>query len=516
MMRAEWAGFTAMCVGMFMAILDIQIVAAALPRISHALGIPLDRLSWIQTAYLITEVIAIALSGRLTRALSTRGIFTLGVAGFVLASIGCAAARSFVALVVWRTVQGFCGGVIIPTAFAAGYKMFPKQLQSRAILIAGAMAMLAPSLGPLLGGYIAQKLAWNWLFLINVPIGIVVAAIVAARIRVDDADPSAWRTIDAPALVALTAALTLLLIVLKLAPADHWVAARDFYLTVGTLVAATVFVRRCIGTPEALVDFSPLRAGSFSAACVFNFALGLGLYGSVYLLPLFLGFVRYHTPLEIGIIMTVTGVAQLVAAPVATLADRRVPATAVAAFGFGLFAVGAFANAFETPRSDFSDLIVPQVLRGAAVLFCILPITNVALDAQPSAQLANASGLLNLMRNIGGAIGIGLVDTIVNVRPSAIASQLISDLKQGSHRVADFVGLPVDLVAGQTIATMDPSDLAFVRPVITRAAATTAFNEGWIVLGALMVLSLVVLPLLHRMRSSVAPDTARVSYDTSL
>jgi DHA2 family multidrug resistance protein len=124
--------------------------------------------------------------------------------------------------------------------------------------------------------------------------------------------------------------------------------------------------------------------------------------------------------------------------------------------------------------------------------------------------------LLNLMRNIGGAIGIGLVDTIVNVRPSAIASQLISGLMQGSHRVADFVGLPVDLVAGQTIATMDPSDLAFVRPVITRAAATTAFNESWIVLGSLMAVSLLVLPLLRRVTSSVAPDPARALYDTSL
>ena len=511
MTRTEWAGFTAMCVGMFMAILDIQIVAVALPKISQALHIPLDRLSWIQTTYLIAEVIAIALSGRLTRALSTRGIFTLGVAGFILASLGCAGSRGFAVLIAFRTVQGFCGGVIIPTAFTAGYKLFPKQLQSRAILIAGAMAMLAPSLGPLLGGYIAQKLSWNWIFLINVPIGLVVAAIVAARIRVDHPDRSAWRTIDATALVALSAALALLLVLLKLAPADHWVAARDFYLTAGTLVAGTVFVRRCIGTPEALVDFAPLRATSFSAACVFNFALGLGLYGSVYLLPIFLGFVRYHTPLEIGIIMTVTGVAQLLAAPVATLADKRLPASAVAAFGFGLFAIGAFANAFETPRSDFSDLFWPQVLRGAAVLFCILPITNVALDAQSPAQLANASGLLNLLRNLGGAIGIGLVDTIVNVRPSAIASRLISDLMHGSRRVADFVGLPADLFAGQTMATMDPSDLAFVRPIVARAAATAAFNEGWILLGSLTALSLLVLPLLRRVRSSVAAEAARGS-----
>ena len=508
-LRRDWLGFTAMCVGMFMAILDIQVVAAALPRMSQALSIPLDRLSWIQTAYLITEVIAVALSGRLTRALSTRGIFTLGVAGFVVASLGCAFSRSFVPLIVWRVVQGFCGGVIIPTAFAAGYKMFPRELQSRAILIAGGMGMLAPSLGPLLGGYIAQKLTWNWLFLINVPIGIIVAAVVAKRIRIDGAEPRAWRTIDVTALVALAAALALLFTTLKVAPGDHWASLRDLLLSAGTLLTGAVFVRRCIGTSEALVDFSPLRAGSFSAACAFNFILGLGLYGSVYLLPLFLGFVRYHSPLQIGLIMTVTGVAQLLAAPLATLADKRFPAIAVTAFGFSLFALGSFANGFETPRSDFSDLFWPQALRGAAVLFCILPITNVALDAQPAAQLANASALLNFMRNIGGAVGIGLVDTIVNVRPAAIASQLVSDLTHGSRRIADFVGVPVDLFAGQSIASLDPSDLAVVRPIIERAAATVAFNESWILLGTLVALSLLVLPLLRRARPSAVANDAK-------
>ncbi len=207
--------------------------------------------------------------------------------------------------------------------------------------------------------------------------------------------------------------------------------------------------------------------------------------------------------------MTVTGLAQLLAAPLATLADKRFPAMAITAFGFGLFGLGSFANAFATPRSDFSDLFWPQVLRGAAVLFCILPITNVALDQQPAAELANASGLLNLIRNVGGAVGIGLVDTIVNVRPAAIASQLVSGLTHGSRRIADFVGVPVDLVAGQTIASMDPSDLAVVRPIVARAAATVAFNEGWILLGALMALSLLVLPLLRRANAGAVANDAK-------
>ncbi|MEO7039110.1 MAG: DHA2 family efflux MFS transporter permease subunit [Candidatus Elarobacter sp.] len=493
-----WLGFTAMCVGMFMAILDIQIVAAALPTIEHALHIPLDQLSWIQTAYLITEVIAIALSGRLTRALSTRGVFTLGVAGFVVASIGCALSRSFVPLIVWRTIQGFCGGVIIPTVFATGFTMFARALQARALLVAGALAMLAPSVGPLLGGFIAEKLSWHWLFLINVPTGIVVALLAYALIRVDEADPRAWRTIDPIALIALAAGLAMLETLLKVTPGDRWTQFRDLSLEIGIFVTGFVFIRRCIGRADPLVDFAPLRAKSFTAACVLNFALGLGLYGSVYVLPLFLGVVRGHSALQIGLIMTVTGVAQLLAAPIATFADKRFPPVWVAAFGFALFGAGSLANAFATPASDFSELLLPQILRGAAVLFCILPITTVALEGQPATQLGNASGLLNLMRNIGGAVGIGLVDTLINVRPASIAAHLAAELAAGSRRTAEYVGLPPALFTGRAMTHVDPSSAAFARPLVERAAATIAFNEAWILLGALMLLSLVSVPLLRR------------------
>ncbi|GAC1408268.1 MAG: MDR family MFS transporter [Candidatus Velthaea sp.] len=449
---------------------------------------------------MITEVIAIALSGRLARALSTRGVFTLGIAGFVLASIGCALSHSFVPLIAWRTVQGFCGGVIIPTVFATGFTMFPKALQARALLVAGALAMLAPSVGPLLGGFIAEKLSWHWLFLINVPAGIVVAGVAYALVRIDHADARAWRTIDPIALVALAAGLAMLETLLKIAPGDRWVQVRDLSLAIGVVASGAVFVRRCIGRSDPLVDFAPLRAQSFTAACVLNFALGLGLYGSVYVLPLFLGVVRGHSALQIGAIMTVTGVAQLVAAPLATFAEKRFPPIWVTAFGFALFGAGSLVNAFARPSSDFSDLLLPQILRGAAVLFCILPITTVALEEQPQAQLGNASGLLNLMRNLGGAIGIGLVDTLINIRPAAIASHLAAELSAGSRRAAEYVGLPPALFTGRALRDIDPSGVAFARPLVERAAATIAFNEAWILLGTLMLLSLLSVPLLRRSR----------------
>lgn len=512
-----WLGFTAMCLGLFMAILDIQIVASALPRIATSLHAPLDQLSWVQTSYLITEVIAIALTGRLARALSTGGLFAGASLGFVVTSLGCGLSHYYVTLIVFRTLQGFCAGTMVPTVFAAGYKMFPKSLQARAILIAGALAMLAPSVGPLLGGYVAEKLAWNWLFFINIPIGIAVAVIVAALVRVDKPDPAAWRTVDAVAFIALAVSLSSLEILLKLAPADHWAAPRDYVLLVLTVAAGALFIRRCTNTREALVDLAPLRRREFAIACAFNFVLGIALYGSTYLLPLFLGFVRFHTPLEIGEIMTVMGVAQLVAVPLATIADHRFPARAVVAIGFGLFAAGALLNAFQTPTTDFGGLVVPQMLRGVALLFCILPITRVALDELPAELLSGASGLLNFMRNVGGAVGIGVVDTIVNLRPPAIATRLFDELVKGKAAAAAFVGVPKDLLAGVNVAHADPGDIAFVKPIIARAAATAAFNEAWMVIGGLLVLSFVLVPFLCRSSRAVAhqPETLseRLAHD---
>jgi DHA2 family multidrug resistance protein len=503
--RRLWLGFTAMCLGLFMAILDIQIVAAALPRIATSLHARLDQLSWVQTSYLITEIIAIVLSGRLAQAASTRWLFTGASLGFVLTSLGCGLSHDFVALISWRTLQGLFAGSMIPTVFAAGYKMFPKSVHARAILIAGGLAMLAPSVGPFLGGYVAEKLAWNWLFFINIPIGLAIAVIVAAVVRIDRPDQTAWRALDAVAFVTLSMSLASLEIMLKLAPEDHWAAVRDYALLFVMLASGASFIRCCTNTRDALVDLAPLRVRAFTIASAQNFALGFALYGSLYVLPLFLGFVRFHTPLEIGEIMTVMGMAQLVAAPLATFADRRWPARWVVAIGFGLFAAGAFTNAFQTTTTDFTGLLVPQILRGAALLFCIVPITNVALDALPAAALSNASGLLNFMRNVGGAVGIGVVDTVVNIRPHAIASRLLDELVKGNAATAAFVGIPRDLLAGVDLAHADPGDVAFVKPIIARAAATVAFNEAWIVIGGILVLALLLAPFLKR-SSGVVED----------
>jgi DHA2 family multidrug resistance protein len=496
----SWIGFLALCLGMFMAILDIQIVASSLPDIQAGLHIPLDLLSWVQTAYLIAEVVGIMLTGWLTPALSTSGLFTLSVVCFSLASIGCGLAHSFAAMIDFRIVQGFFGGAIIPTVFSAGYRIFPRRLQSRATMIAGLFAVMAPTVGPSLGGYITENYDWPWLFWINPAPGIAVAVIVRYTICLDRPDARRWRHIDFGSALALSLALASFEIVLSQAPIIGWSKPKSLGLIAVCGFAAVWGVRRCLGAGDPLVNFRIFRHRAFAAACGLNFILGAGLYGSVYLLPLFLGFVRHHTALETGVIMTATGAAQLLSAPFAAYAERRISCVLVSGVGFALFAAGLIANGFETPASDSSALFVPQVMRGVAVLLCLIPVTNAALMGHEPAYLPQASALLNLVRNLGGAIGISAVDTVINLRPPTIGAALAKRLMDGDRATAAFVGLPLDRFHGTPIGPISASDQEVVRPLIDLAAATIAFNEAWLLLGVTMALALCLVPLLRLRR----------------
>jgi len=351
-----WLGFLAMCLGMFMAILDIQIVASSLPDIQAALGIPMHRLSWIQTAYLIAEVIAIPLTGWLTRLLSLRWMYVTATAGFTLASIGCALSNDFLSLIVCRTFQGFFGGAVIPAVFTSVFLLFPRGRQVRATTIAGAFAVLAPTLGPILGGYITETYSWHWLFFINVAPGILVALTVAATLRADLLDWSLLRRFDYASLALLAVSLASLMLVLKEGPPRGWGDA--FVVALAFTCAASGFlaIRRGLHRASPLVALNVFRDRFFAVGCAYSFITGAGLYGSVYLMPLFLGFVRDHTPFEIGTIMLVSGVAQLGAAPVAAQLERRIDSRWLLAAGFGVFGIGLISNGFATFETDFNGL----------------------------------------------------------------------------------------------------------------------------------------------------------------
>ncbi len=493
-----WAGYLAMCLGMFMAILDIQIVASSLPDIQAALHVPMDRLSWIQTAYLIAEIIAIPLTGWLTRLLSLRGLFLLSVSTFTLASIGCAFSPGFSTLLVFRVIQGFCGGAMIPAVFTGVFALFPERLHVRATAIAGAFAMLAPTLGPILGGYITETYSWPWLFLINLGPGILAGGIAARLLRTPPADRAAMGWLDWPSLGLLAISLALLQLGLKEAPERGWRDPVSLMLLAIAFGAGIMGVRRCFALARPLIDLRPLKEPGFASGCVFSFVLGAGLYGSVYLLPLFLGYVRQHTAFEIGRIMLVSGVAQLLTAPLAAILEKRVDPRILAGIGYGLFTAGLLANGFMTFESDYDDLFWPQIVRGVGIMFCILPTTSVALEGRSGGALADASGLFNLMRNLGGAVWIAVADTILLTRPEAHVTRLVERLQAGDPEAARLVGLSLDRFQNVPLGPVDEATRQFVQPLVERAAAVASFNDAWLLTAICCGLSLLILPWLKK------------------
>ena len=493
-----WIGYLAMCLGMFMAILDIQIVASSLPDIQIALKIPQDQLSWLQTSYLIAEVIAIPLTGWLVRLASLRGLFVAATLGFTLASLGCASSFSLTPLLIFRVVQGFCGGALIPVVFTSVFTMFPERSRLLATTVGGVFAMLAPTVGPVVGGYITETYSWHWLFLINLLPGIAVAVVAFCFVAAERPDWSLWRRLDYLALVLVSLSLASLELALKEGPAHHWTGFYVLGLLATSVISGVIVIRRCATHRDPIIDLRCFADRRFRVGCFYSFILGMGLYGSVYMLPLYLAFVRQHTPLEIGTIMIVMGAAQLISAPFAALAEKRLSRLWLTGFGFALFAAGLIANGFMTIETDAPGLFWPQILRGTALLFCLLPTTTIALERQPPDLVASASGLFNLQRNLGGAIGIALIDTILQQRVPAHVATLVERLQAGDPNAARVVGLPLKDFHNVPMGPIDEATKAQVASLVEQAALVLSFNEAWLVVGGLFAVSLLALPWLRR------------------
>jgi MFS transporter, DHA2 family, multidrug resistance protein len=489
-----WLGFATMCVGMFMAILDVQIVATSLPNIQSALEIEPDQMSWVQTAYLIAEVIAIPLTGLLMRMLTMRWLFVGAISVFTIASIGCAASNSFGTLIGWRIIQGLAGGTLIPAVFAAVFLLFPIKRQAIATTLAGVLAVLAPTVGPIIGGWITETYSWHWLFLINVVPGFVAAFIAALVLKREQLRLNLMASVDWISLALLAIALAAFEIALKEAPTRGWSSGLILGLFGLSFASAAAFVKRSLTRVLPVVDLRNFADRRFVIGCILSFVLGIGLFGSVYLMPVFLAFVRGHNALEIGTIMLVTGAAQLVMAPIAVALELRVDARVLTALGFGLFAVGLAMSGFQTPQTDSAEMFWPQIIRGLAIMFCLLPPTRLALGHLAPDRVPDASGLFNLMRNLGGAIGLALIDTVIYSRSEMHSAELLAQLQSGDADVATFVGVPTEIISAFKLGPLNEEMQRLLEPMLENAAFTAAINDAWLVTAALTVAALLCVP----------------------
>ncbi len=492
----RWIGFIAACVGMFMAILDIQVVVTSLAVIEEALGIGADSMSWIQTAYIIAEVIAIPLTGLLMRVFSMRWLFTAALACFTFASIGCAYSSGFFDLLLWRVFQGFAGGVLIPIVFSGIFLLFPRGIeQTLATTVGGLLAVLAPALGPITGGWLTENYNWQWLFLINVIPGILAVFAGALTLPKARINLGMLRELDWPSLLAFGLSLALLIIGLKEAPKQGWLSLP----VLGCFALTIALLAFSILRPAPAIMFSLLKDRGLAFGCILSFILGFVLFSAVYILPVFLAFVRQHGPLTIGIYTLVMGATQLVFAPFVVQIDRYLDARWLSALGFAAFGIGLAINADLTIASDYNEIYWPQIVRGAAIALCILPPIRLALGLVPISQVSDASGLFNLVRNIGGVIGIAICDTFMFGRGPEHADVLTQLVKSDPAKAASLLGLSIEDMPDPE----DPTGILGIMDAIQSTSLTMAINECWWMLAGVSFLALPVLLLVGPIRSSI-------------
>jgi MFS transporter, DHA2 family, multidrug resistance protein len=404
--------FGVLAFGQFMALLDIQIVAASLRELQSGLSAGPDEISWVQTAYLMAELVMIPFSAYLAQAMSTRWLFTASAALFTASSVLCGFAWNIESMIAFRVLQGFTGGAMVPTVFGVGFTLFSGKQRAMIPAILGVVSVLAPTLGPTVGGLVTQTLGWRWIFFINVAPGIAVAILASSLVRLDRADLSMFRRIDWSHLIAMAVFLAGLEYVLEEGPRLDWFG--DPHIVIATwvsFVAFLLFLERSLFSHSPIVRLSPFRKPTFVFACIFNLVIGFGIYSSTYLIPVYLGRVRGYDSLQIGTTVFVTGCAQLLSTVVAARLSETVDRRLVIAVGLSLFAFSLWLTSHLTTQWGFAELFWPQVVRGLSVMLCIVPSVGMALSLFQGAELRAASGLFNLMRNLGGAIGIAVVNT---------------------------------------------------------------------------------------------------------
>jgi MFS transporter, DHA2 family, multidrug resistance protein len=415
--KRKLVAFIFMVFGMFMAILDIQIVSASLSQIQAGLSASQDEVTWVQTSYLVAEVVMIPLSGFLSRMLSTRIIFVISAAGFTLMSLGCSTATSIDEMIVWRALQGFIGGGMIPTVFASAYTIFPRSKMPIVAPIIGLVATLAPTIGPTVGGYLTDLFSWHWLFLVNIPPGIMVTVAAWMLIDFDKPDWSLLPRFDWTGLIAMAAFLGALEYALEEGPSKDWLESEPVSAAiVVSVVGAALFFWRAFTAAQPIVDLTAFRDRNFWTGCLLSSVMGVGLYGLTYIYPVYLATVRGYTPLMIGETMFVTGVCMFLTAPISGRLMTKVDPRKMIAIGFAGFAFGCYLASKMTSDWDFYELLWPQFFRGVSMMLCMVPINNLALGTMPVAKMKNASGIFNLTRNLGGAIGLAVINTILDKR----------------------------------------------------------------------------------------------------
>jgi MFS transporter, DHA2 family, multidrug resistance protein len=495
----DWIGVLAMVAGLVMAVMDVQIVTSSLTQIQGGLSASADEIAWVQTAYLIADVVMVPLSGMMSRLLSTRRLFVVAALGFTTASALCATATSLNQMILYRAMQGFCGGAITPSVWPVVYAKFRGPPLVTLMVIISMIFNLAATMGPTVGGFLTDTFSWHWLFLVNIVPGLFVTAVVWVTIDIDKPDFSLLRGFDLVGLALMAMFLGCLQYALEEGPRWDWLNERSIRAAVViSAVAGSLFFWRVLSYRQPIVDLRTFGNRNFALGCFYTFMMGLGMYGTTYLLPLFLAQVRGYSALQIGETVIVVGLAQLVLSPIAPQIARRLDLRIMLAIGISVFAVSMYLTAALTNQTGFWELFVPQAVRGIGLMFFYTSANMIALGTLPQDKMKNGAGLYNLMRDLGGAIGLASIGTLMNARLHFHWNRLIEDVNPARQAVQHFLEAQAGRLA--PMIPGDPSHAAtkLLANLVQREALILTYNDLFLLLGGLFVAGLMLMPLVRK------------------
>ncbi len=510
----KWVVTASVLVGALMSAIDTSVVNVALVHIQATYGVTTQQVSWVSTAYLITLAIVMPLTAWLSSVLGRKRMYLIAIAVFTAASLLCGLSRTLGELIAFRILQGFGGGVLQPTSQAIMRETFPAKEQGQAMGFFGMIVLLGPALGPLLGGWLTDTYSWPWIFLINLPVGVIASIMGWQFIR----DPSYMRRqglqrIDGIGIGLMAVGLVALLTVLEEGETNGWFDSSSIIaLSIIAAVSLVMFVIWELRTPGPAVDLRILRNLSFSSGTFIGGVLGVALYGSLILLPVFLQNLLRYDATRAGLALMPRGLSMVVLMPVAGALYNRLGVYVMVPFGLVLSAYSGFMMAHFTQDSSLAQILLPQAIQGAGFAFMFVSLAASALATIPRPQMQSATGLFSLTFQLGGTLGTAIVITLLDHRITIASANLV---RYASLQNPTFVQWWQVIQTGLMARGTDPvtarlQALSVLKQLISQQAAVVGFDYAFAAIAAVFI---ACLPLVLLIRRGNAVAEERVSVE---
>ncbi|MCL1495059.1 MAG: multidrug efflux MFS transporter [Pseudanabaena sp. Salubria-1] len=493
--------------GAFMAVLDIQITNSSLQDIQAALGATLEEGSWISTAYLVAEIVVIPLTGWLSQVFSIRRYILVNAALFIFFSICCASAWDLSSMIVFRALQGATGGILIPMAFTNMLVTLPPSKQPVGMALFGITATFAPSIGPTLGGWLTDNYSWHYIFYLNVIPGLLLLAGVWYGIKQQPPKPELLNQGDWWGIISMAIGLASLQVVLEEGSRKDWFSS-SLIITLGAIAATflSLFFWIELTRKQPFINLRLLRDRNFGLASIVNISLGIGLYGSIYLLPLYLVQIQKYNALQIGEVLMWAGIPQLFLIPFVPKLIQLVDSRLVIGMGVIVFSISCFMNSDLTNLSGIEQLRWSQLVRAMGQPLIMVPLSAVATAGLAKSQAGSASGLFNMMRNLGGSFGIAALATLLTQREKFHSNRLGDAISLYNPETQQRVDTLTQLFVskGTDFNTAQSQAFQAIASTVSRESYVMAFNDCFYFIGFALLLSGVAVLFFKKVRVSDA------------